>query len=395
MRRRLQLLDLAAREYPSDPEARMELAEAWYHIGERAGISETQVRTAFENAIAREPAFGPAYYHAIELTLADLGIDSARALTKQYLAVLPNDRRFQVVDIFLDRDRSKRERASALLNDLAPDSLLDAADVLRGAGAGPWSAEPIFRALLSRRDVLGSESERDVRESFALQLLRNGRPGAASEIVRGGVPLSAMYLTAPLAYANAIDIRVADSVFLAELRASTRSTLYALSWFGFRGDTATLGEIVRLGHELAGAATTRQDPFFARYLLDAASAYVALAGHDTTTALRLFSSLPDSFCSALCQPQRIVTARMLVAKGRGSEAVAALDRFPIRSSTPLDEPRWRLARAEAALATGDVRRAKHEYERIIRTFAPDNDWSRAVVAAANAGLASLAKAPTT
>ncbi len=385
MRRRLQALETAIREYPGDPDARMELAEARYHVGDRLGYAPEHALTDFENAIVREPAFAPAYYHAIQLALTERGADSARQLVEQYLTVLPGDRRFQLVNLLLSPRSADQQNAARLLRELSPDSLLSAGIVMQGSRPIRDRSEAIYRALLARRDVVSSERETDVRYWLANLLLRSGKPAAAN-VARSGMPSSLVYhIVVPLSYMGETKPAEADSFFAWIESPLGRRSLYALGWFGSRGDTNALNRFVRVHGVMRARDSTLR---FRRYVAGAAAAYLSLAKGDTATSLRQFLSLPESLCNALCQPQRIQTSLLLLSSGRAAEAAALLDRFPAGGSvTAHDEVHWRLARARASLAQGDSASARRRYARIVELYEPDNEWSREIVALAKSALA--------
>lgn len=391
LRRRFQVLDLLAREYPSDPDARVALAEAWYHEGDRVGLSADDARAAFDNAISSDPSFGPAYYHAIELTLDQRGADSARNLTLRYLKVLPADRRFQIVRDLLAGGAAERRRVDPELRELAPDSLLDAADVLRGATGQVMSSEPVYRALLARNDVIGASVESDVYQLFARQLLRNGRPASAAEMVRRGNGQPGLLVSFGLATSGAIPPNEADSIFRDAARSPARvGVLLSLGWFGESRNVEALRAIQQ---RTSNGGPSDSSSEFRRYVAGAAAAYLALAAGHESRALSAFLSLPDSFCSALCQPQRVQTARLLLANGQIRDAAPYLDRFPIDTDSRFYEAPWRLVRGDVAYALGDLKRAKHEYERIVAAFNPDNNWARRLRDSAQAGLAKVNGTP--
>lgn len=391
MRRRFQALDILAREYPSDPDARVALAEAWYHDGDRAGVSPDDARAAFDNAISSDPAFGPAYYHAIELTLGEFGADSARQLTLRYLDILPSDRRFRIVLDLLAGGPAERRRVDPLLRQLALDSLLDAADVLKLASGQATSSEPIYKALLARSDVIGTDDENNVRDLYARQLLQNGRASSAAEVMRRGKARPGLLVSFGLAISGAISRTDADSIFREGLRTSSRARLLlALGWFG---ETRNVEALRQLSQRASIAAKNDSSSAFERYVAGAAAAYIALANGDKTRALQAFSTLPDSLCSTLCQPQRVQTARLLLDTNRPRDAATLLDRYPIHADSRFYEASWRLARGDVALALGDVRRARQEYQNIVAAVNPDNDWARQLLERAQAGLTRLARKP--
>src|SRR2546428_560165 len=111
--------------------------------------------------------------------------------------------------------------------------------------------------------------------------------------------------------------------------------------------------------ERLSAAAARASPFWMIHWAVTGQAVVALAPHDTADALRRFVELPDSVCP--CLPDRIVTAQLLEAHRKRSEAAAVLER-----SWPMDwldptEGLWRLERARVAERLGKYDLAAQEY----------------------------------
>ena len=127
---------------------------------------------------------------------------------------------------------------------------------------------------------------------------------------------------------------------------------------------------------------------WALYGAASGQAYVALARHDTTDALRQFVGLPDSVCP--CLLDRIVTAQLLQAHGKGSEAAAVLER-----SWPMDwldpaEGLWRLERARVADGLGEPDKAVQEYRVLADLWRTADPELRPEVEEANAALKRLA-----
>jgi hypothetical protein len=109
--------------------------------------------------------------------------------------------------------------------------------------------------------------------------------------------------------------------------------LGALSWWSSRRDTAALRKAASSWDALmrkAGGA--RELELWARYGAAASQAHLALARADTAEAATRFSALPDTVCP--CVPDRLLTARLLAARGQAKEARAVLDRIWLASWDP-------------------------------------------------------------
>jgi hypothetical protein len=102
--------------------------------------------------------------------------------------------------------------------------------------------------------------------------------------------------------------------------------LGALSWWSSRRDTAALRKTGSSWDALlrrAGGASELE--LWARYGLAASEAHLALARADTAEAATRFAALPDTVCP--CVPDRLLTARLLSARGQAQQAKALLDRI--------------------------------------------------------------------
>ncbi|MFN0180572.1 MAG: protein kinase domain-containing protein [Gemmatimonadales bacterium] len=386
LRRRLDALMTVVREYPADPDARMELAEAWYHLGDRVGIGADQVLDAFVRAIEREPGFGPPYYHAIALSLGLHGSDSARRLTEQYLEVHPGDRRFQLVRLLLGSSASDRRAVSQLLAALSTDSILGAAEMFRiGSAAQARVAERLYQAILGRVPRADSGGRIETLQLLALLYAGRGRMAAAAQLVDEGLALSDLYTTVSLGAIDAVPRSTVDSILLTQLRRGGRSNaLYALGWFGgrFALDWLPKEEQPEPGSSLAA------------YLDKAMAGYQALGRADTGLALEYLAALPESVCSALCHPQRVLAATLLLSRGRAAEAAVLLDRYPPPADDPWFAPAWRDARAAVAWAVGDSARAGAEATKLLAALEPGSGWSDSLITRARGLLALLPQRPT-
>jgi tetratricopeptide (TPR) repeat protein len=142
-------LEQLARSYPDDPEIWTMLGEARFHLGPQVMIPPSSALEAFEQAIALDSTYGPAYIHPLELKLAQ-GRDpeGVRRLLEAY-------ERYGV----LDKERIRGMRiAFALMHgseaDLPPGDQVDRATfnhamgTLRRGGTGSVTAIPGLTRLM-------------------------------------------------------------------------------------------------------------------------------------------------------------------------------------------------------------------------------------------------------
>lgn len=102
-----------------------------------------------------------------------------------------------------------------------------------------------------------------------------------------------------------------------------------MAWWATRGDTASIKSYVQfidsLRHKPPPPPRWPQIAVeVTSYLMKSGPAYLALARRDTTTALNLFQSLPDSACFGFCPLDPLVRAELLSARGRDQEAARQL-----------------------------------------------------------------------
>lgn len=102
--------------------------------------------------------------------------------------------------------------------------------------------------------------------------------------------------------------------------------LGALSWWSSRRDTAALRKAGSSWDALMRKASgARELELWAHYGVAASQAHLALARADTAEAATRFAALPDTVCP--CVPDRLLTARLLAARGQEQQAKAVLDRI--------------------------------------------------------------------
>jgi hypothetical protein len=149
-------------------------------------------------------------------------------------------------------------------------------------------------------------------------------------------------------------------------------TAYLLPWWQHRRDTVALLNAERAANLAASNAANPSAVAFARYVADAARAYIVLVRGDSADALRRLQSLPDTICR-ICRFERLATVRLLSAQGRHRDAADILDRsttFLAWGSMPADAM-LRLENARIRARLGDVETARRDYK-----FVADL-WARA------------------
>jgi serine/threonine-protein kinase len=128
-----------------------------------------------------------------------------------------------------------------------------------------------------------------------------------------------------------------------------------------RRDVASLDRFAARWDSVARASGDRSaGQTAAHYAAAAGRAYAALARGDSVDALRRFAALPEFVC--VCAFDRIITAQLLVRRGRHAEAAALLDRSqPVTSLPDVVEAVRRLERARVAERLGQREKALDGY----------------------------------
>jgi serine/threonine-protein kinase len=319
--------------YPGDPEVWYELGEALYHWPTPGRTTPDDVVQAFDRVIALDSAFGPAYVHPIELEFQRGRPEAARRYLDAYLALNqtdPNSEGMELVARLMTPARSSSDIARQL--DAASSYVLFA--ILWVTRHFPDSAETavrVARSLLRSRP--SGEPVFDLAEvrqwGLSRALADRGHLREAFGLAESLLPDDLVYL----ALAGAVPPEQAQASFREWMRAESldeisfdllSGRLGALSWWSSRRDTAALR---RAGSSwdalLRRAGGARELELWARYGVAASQAHLTLARADTVNAATRFAALPDTVCA--CVPDRLLTARLLAARGQPQQAKAVLD----------------------------------------------------------------------
>jgi eukaryotic-like serine/threonine-protein kinase len=359
------VLDAAAelvRRYPEDPEAWYRLGEARYHIGTPVAASEEEALEAFDAAIARDSAFGPAYEHTVALALSLRGRAEAAHYAVLYRQIGASSGGTALVAELLER-KDAAAGLPELLRTRPFMDLYDAATVLAHAADRAEVVVALLSAMLDRpgrENPFGVEHAR--RNLVWTEAYRGHLQAAARDFALLRNPESD--LTAHLARLGALPARTADSLAASALEtADVGRSLPYLPWWGARRDTAALARFARLCDSLASTPARRLSQA-AQFGRAAARAYFELATTESADGPALFAAIPDSLCGRQCMEIRLDRARALAGAGRSLDALMVLraGRMPQleRMPSPLHVV-WRLEQAEMEERLQDWARAKGDY----------------------------------
>ena len=388
LRRRVGVLERAAELYPNDPEIWNELGEVRVHLGERIGQTLDAALEAFERAIALDSAYGPAFRHAIELSVASRGLDTTRRYLREYRAINPGDDRFRVLSAVLDNAERGSQAVDAALVGLPASARFTGALMLT---RWPDSSETAIRMLtnlrahprdLSAQEAIGTTVwlarahlyRGHVREAYALAdtTLIRAYPHRMVQI--------ALFGAMPADSARSMFGKWVESGDLAR-------AVVTLPWWTAQRDSQRIRRVIaRSASVLRSAGSNESEKAVARYGVAVGEARLSLVEADSSRALQRFLALPDTLCRLWCYFDRFETARLLSALGNPAEAAAALERRPPSEGLTVTEVMWWLERARIAVKLGQRDVAQRGYEFVARVWANASPELRRDVAEARAGL---------
>jgi len=374
-RRLIATLDEAVSRYPTDPELWYMLGDARYHAGGLARVQPSTALQAFDRAIALDSAFTPSYVHAIGLAL-DAGGDAAgRRYAEAFLRAGAMGAYAQSTRLVTElMDPATRERAISYLADSADAHVFQA--VWGAVGRWTDSAET-FVGLVRRR--VAAEKKSGKTSNFSVFML----PAALA--ARGHVKEAAQQTTfaSLLSQYALVGAIPADSAAKAAKRWATSpgdGIVPAGPLLAAARDTTTLKQAIQRidsarSHPLPPSAPAIVRDFLG-YLPVTQRAYLALARGDTSEALRLFGSRPDSACFGQCPIDDLVYVQLLAARHRDAEAAARLER-PISGFQPALMPveiLRALERGRVNERLGNKERAIDGYSLVVRAWRnPDTE----------------------
>jgi serine/threonine-protein kinase len=380
----------AVARYPNDPEMWNQVGEAVYHAGDFMNLSRREGFDAFERAIELDSAFAPAYIHAIEYALELEGHEAALRRIDAYLALGPTDKHAngqRLVRRLLDPETASDPETERMLDTASANTLSPAYLTFWSLPDSAEQALRIARLMAEGRPGNPPWSEPSTgRRHTLLQLTRRGHLREAAALLPSDddYEFTDFVSLHDLARLGGVPPDRVTALFLRWIREGSQWGEAALWWFGERGDTAGIHELVAATRERGGAWGGLLDPFFE----PAAEAYLALARGDSAEALDRFMALPDSLCS-ICDSESLTRIRLLTAAGRDAEAARYLERDGWMAFGVV----WTLERARVNDRLGNEERAIEDYAFVVDSWHQADPELQPVVEEARAALARLSGEP--
>jgi tetratricopeptide (TPR) repeat protein len=361
-------------------------SEGWYGVGEaafhlwpRGDNLDSVARDAFQRSVDLDPDFAPVVFHLAELTIIAGNLDTAARLVERHRQLGEDPVQQLELDVML---RCLRRGADAVdwgaiaSAEKAADQVLIAGRLLSAGGRHLTCAEAAYRAAL-----LSPAPDEDLsrRWNAALGLhhlfvARGEHERAirlADSLVTGGIPAGR-----GLRILDAILAVGPDSAGAAEIAALAMpldsSSLARLWWFGewaaHMRDTTRLAAVAAQLDRRAAFSARLGDSLVARLMRARLILFRGdtAAAIDSLRALRAVDPLPSQvwrYWEALA-PERLLLARLLLARGRPEEALRVAETFD-GQRTVVDLaflPQSLELRADAAERLGDRDRGA-EYRR--------------------------------
>ncbi len=382
------VLDDAVQRYPEDPEAWYQLGQAHQEWGSTIGMPHAEVLRAFERAIALDSLFAPAYIPCIELKLGE-GDPAAALRCFDRLLALGADLKPGTTA------QGQRHLLLAAVRGATIDQDSVTADDLRDALWGtfldwPDTGETILsmaRAFLRKANTAwtqtgalepapGFTAATDV-DFTARVLAYHGHLVEAARAM--GYTLAGSPGDPPVLVEAALLGAIPAERVERALRPTPDEPIYTVRWWGVRGDTLRLRQLV--------ARAKREEVNWPLVL--EASAYLAIARHDTTKALQALVILTDS---AYVNHRAGVLERARLLAATGALDGARLMYRRVGGWSPLTVI-GRLELGELAERQGAREEAIESYQFVEAMWRHADPVLRPYVARARAGLARLTGEP--
>jgi serine/threonine-protein kinase len=394
VRRRIAVLQEASRRYPEDPEVWTELGEACAHYGDRIGVSDVAALQSFERALSIDSLYGPAFNHAIDLSIRLRPRKQALALVERYERINPRDSNYIII-----AEALRGERIDKIVRDYG-ELVRRKAGNEHIAMLGRLADDPdVFLALQPARIANTLKSRRDsviVRAAVGQRLILRGRlregyaaydsAGLATDTAGLGFVQGPPHALV-LAVAGGMP-RVAADSFFARLGSDPKFVWrpLAYAWWYHSGDTLALRRVADGPRDQSTAASADVQGL-AAYARGVATTYLLLARRDTAAALALFGRLADSSVGRSLTPIRNDMARVLLARRDFRGAAQLLDSRPTpATSLYYWNIEWSVLRARAAAALGDRARARELYTTVAAMWSRADPELRPVASEAASGI---------
>lgn len=382
--RLFKMLEGGSQRFPEDPEVWFKLGDARFHFGFLHPSTQTltQVRAAFDRAIALDSAFAPSYIHLVQVLNQLQDVAAMRAAMAAFLALEPGGE--QAAGLRL---------ATKLLDPATPrdqqslGALFSSSD-MRAIGTA-YVTLLFVNDTAETQVVLARSMVRGLKDGRVPEVAVNQvRDGATQGLVARGHLREALAVAPAhpglLMQAGFAGTLPADSVQRAIARASVRlndeTMAPALHWYAFRGDTVGAWRVVEAGRR-------GQRGFFPAGV---GAGVLALARRDTAAAIRHFT-MPDSVCLTWCSFARFHLARLLAATGEDVAAARVYDQdYP---GVDVGKIVWMLDRGRVNQRLGNREKAIDSYAYVTGAWQNPDPELRPFVDEARRGLSALRSDP--
>jgi tetratricopeptide (TPR) repeat protein len=410
--RRLSTFEEAARRYPDDPEVWYELGDARFHNNPPLGGVPAPALEAFDRAIALDSGFAPAHEHTVHLAIRLNRPDLARKYADAYLRLDPTDVNgppMRLAALMLDPARSHAPETARMIDSASARVLFLA--VFDHLAWWADSGEAVVRLLraLTLRSGTGVDLMSDTLmydQSLALGLAYRGHLHEAYAADRRLLldPNASRFSSSldpflALALLRAIPESLAATTFGHAFEPGKEwpmptfdnaRQLRGLPWWLARRDTTSLARFAIRAEQEARTQRSARGKLRARYLHAAATAYLALARADSTEALSLFQSIPDTLCiENNCFYEKLIEARLLTSQGQARPAATVLDRWVWSGGGPLFALGI-LERGRIAEGLGEREKARDSYQFVVDVWRQADPELEPYIRDARAGLERLA-----
>jgi hypothetical protein len=403
-RRQFALLEELTRVYGDDAEMWYDLGDAYFHGGTGpTSIPDEKMLATFEKAIALDSTFAPAYPHLVDIAFRVFR-DTTRALryADRYIAMSTPGGVFreslQLVASLLRQPPADSAALEDRLLSARPNARVVALRTLTRYPDRAETGARVARAILSAASEVGAENiTAGTRIQAAEALAWRGHLLEAYDVIgeRDNSLVSAdLFALGVPARGSAADI---IRRWRAEsLESGGPPNFFALlPWLMQIRDTASISGLLdftsRFRSTLPPAmpANVRANVLDWVRLADIASgAYLSLARGDTTSALRQLETLPDSTCTMFCAEVPLLTAQLLMSRGRYQEADSLLSGRWALGERPV-ELVYTLERGRASEQLGKREEAIEAYTLIIDMWANGDSLAQPAVRTAREGLRRL------
>ena len=329
---------------PDWTEAHMALGEVYHHLLPAAAAPLDSLAAAEFAAAAADTGFAPPHFHLAEIAMRRGDLGAAEAAVRRFDRAGSGEEERGELHLMLACARGRRKAIDwRTAGRESPMIVLSVAKMLSVAGAFPGCAEDALGILLRQT------TDEALRHGAFLLLhhlwAAQGKSAAIVSLIDSlkstgsWRPTNVVYLMDALADLPGFDSRVSEMI--AGLRASHGpryedsldggSVLLLGAWYARSGKS---DDGNRLQDRLSREAAETRDPE-ARLRADALHAHLLLARGDTTAALGALEGLVPiarrdflvwGYTDAL-PVERLLLARLLVSRGRHTEALRVADLF--------------------------------------------------------------------